>query len=61
LRYVDYPGGGLKLPVPPVLFDEDGGDPTPAPEFAEHTNEILLELGLNDTDIAELRSKRVVA
>jgi crotonobetainyl-CoA:carnitine CoA-transferase CaiB-like acyl-CoA transferase len=34
LRRVDYPDGGLKVPVPPILFDEEAGDPPPAPDFA---------------------------
>ncbi len=60
MRHVDYPGGGVKLPVPPVLFDEDGGEPPKAPDFAEHTDDILRELGRSDEDIKELRASRVV-
>jgi crotonobetainyl-CoA:carnitine CoA-transferase CaiB-like acyl-CoA transferase len=55
LRYVDYPGGGLKLPVPPILFDEEAGDPPPAPDFAVHTDEVLGEIGYSPDDIDCLR------
>jgi crotonobetainyl-CoA:carnitine CoA-transferase CaiB-like acyl-CoA transferase len=61
LRYVDYPGGGLKLPVPPILFDEEAGDPPPAPDFAVHTDEVLGELGCSPEEIARLRRAGVVA
>ena len=57
LRHVDYPDGGLKVPAPPILFDEDPGDPR-APDFAEHTDEILRELGCSDDDISRLRLGR---
>ncbi len=61
LRHVDYPDGGLKVPAPPILFDEDPGDPPRAPDFAEHTDEILRELGCSDDDISRLRDSGAVA
>jgi crotonobetainyl-CoA:carnitine CoA-transferase CaiB-like acyl-CoA transferase len=61
LRHVDYPDGGLKIPVPPILFDEEAGDPPPAPDFAAHTDELLRELGHDDDDIARLRAVGAVA
>jgi crotonobetainyl-CoA:carnitine CoA-transferase CaiB-like acyl-CoA transferase len=61
LRHVDYPGGGLKVPVPPILFDEEAGDPPPAPDFGAHTEEILRDLGITDAEVARLRAAGTVA
>jgi crotonobetainyl-CoA:carnitine CoA-transferase CaiB-like acyl-CoA transferase len=61
LRYVDYPGGGLKVPVPPILFDEEAGDPPPAPDFGAHTDEVLSALGISDDEVARLRAAGTVA
>jgi crotonobetainyl-CoA:carnitine CoA-transferase CaiB-like acyl-CoA transferase len=61
LRHVDYPDGGLKVPVPPILFDEEAGDPPPAPDFAAHTDDILREIGMTGDQIAALRSSGSVA
>jgi crotonobetainyl-CoA:carnitine CoA-transferase CaiB-like acyl-CoA transferase len=61
LRHVDYPDGGLKVPVPPVLFDEEAGDPPVAPDFAQHTDEVLAEIGCSAADVARLRASGVVA
>jgi crotonobetainyl-CoA:carnitine CoA-transferase CaiB-like acyl-CoA transferase len=60
VRYVDYPGGGVKLPIPPILFDEEGGDPPVAPDFAQHTDQVLTGLGCSTEDIARLRAGGVV-
>jgi crotonobetainyl-CoA:carnitine CoA-transferase CaiB-like acyl-CoA transferase len=56
MRHVDYPDGGFKLPIPAILFDEDGGEPPRAPDFAEHTDAILQDLGLRQDEIAALRA-----
>jgi crotonobetainyl-CoA:carnitine CoA-transferase CaiB-like acyl-CoA transferase len=61
LRHVDYPDGGLKIPVPPILFDEEAGDPPVAPDFGQHTDEVLGEIGCSAEEIARLRASGVVA
>jgi crotonobetainyl-CoA:carnitine CoA-transferase CaiB-like acyl-CoA transferase len=61
LRHVDYPDGGLKIPAPPILFDEDPGDPAPAPDFAAHTDEVLREVGIDEGEIARLRDLGAIA
>ena len=33
---------------------------SPAPELGQHTEQILLELGLSDVEIGELRVKRII-
>jgi crotonobetainyl-CoA:carnitine CoA-transferase CaiB-like acyl-CoA transferase len=61
LSEVAYPDGPLKVPAPPILFDEEPGAAPRAPDFAEHTDEILQELGCTDHEIAGLREARVIA
>jgi crotonobetainyl-CoA:carnitine CoA-transferase CaiB-like acyl-CoA transferase len=58
---VQYPNGSISLPVPPVLFDEEAGDVQPAPDYCQHTDEVLKEAGLSMDDIARYRSAGVVA
>ena len=60
LRPVEYPTGSVRLPIPPILFDEEGGDPPPAPDFGEHTDEVLGELGYSADDIASMRDAGVI-
>jgi crotonobetainyl-CoA:carnitine CoA-transferase CaiB-like acyl-CoA transferase len=60
LRSVDYPTGPLRLPSPPILFDEDPGDPPRAPDYGEHTDVILESLGFDGPAIEKLRSEGVV-
>lgn len=53
-------GTELSLVVPGVLFDQDSGQPMPAPEWGEHTEEVLTELAIDEVRIAELRQKGVI-
>lgn len=48
-------GTPRELVASPVQFDEEPFDLRRAPEFAEHTEEVLLELGMDWERIAELR------
>ena len=48
--------GDLKLVTSPVQFDVTASQPTPAPGFAEQTDEVLLELGLDWDRLFELKS-----
>lgn len=61
MRHVNYPDGGFKLPIPAILFNEDGGEPPRAPDFAEHTDTILQDLGCDAGEIARYRAAGIVA
>jgi crotonobetainyl-CoA:carnitine CoA-transferase CaiB-like acyl-CoA transferase len=44
------------------MFNEDAGPGNPAPNFAQHTNEVLAEIaGLTQERIHELRSSGAIA
>jgi crotonobetainyl-CoA:carnitine CoA-transferase CaiB-like acyl-CoA transferase len=60
LRTVEYPTGPLKIPVPPVLFNEQAGDPPPAPDYGAHTNDVLRELGYEEQRITQLHAQGTV-
>ncbi len=61
IRQVTYPTGTIALPVPPVLFDEEGGDIEAAPDYCQHTDEVLEEAGYTAEDIARYRKAGVIA
>jgi crotonobetainyl-CoA:carnitine CoA-transferase CaiB-like acyl-CoA transferase len=53
-------GGRIPLVTSPVQFDEQPGRPTRAPEHGEHTEVVLLDLGLSWDEIAALESRGAV-
>ena len=61
VRTVEDAAGSISLPVPPVLFDEEAGDIERAPEFAEHTHEVLQEFGFSAEDLARYVRAGVIA
>jgi crotonobetainyl-CoA:carnitine CoA-transferase CaiB-like acyl-CoA transferase len=52
---VDVDGVARELVVNPVQFDEQPPDLRRGPQFAEHTDEVLHEIGLSDDEILELK------
>jgi crotonobetainyl-CoA:carnitine CoA-transferase CaiB-like acyl-CoA transferase len=61
VRKAKYPDGSeLPLVVPGVLFDQDSGEPMPAPEWGQHTEQVLGELGMTSAHIAQLRLQGVI-
>jgi len=54
-------GGEMKLVTTPVNFYQNPASiRTPAPEIGQHTDEVLLDLGYNWDDIAQLKEQGVI-
>jgi crotonobetainyl-CoA:carnitine CoA-transferase CaiB-like acyl-CoA transferase len=53
-------GSQLTLVTSPVQFDEEPARPTRAPEQGEHTEAVLLNLGLSWDEIAKLKESAVI-
>jgi crotonobetainyl-CoA:carnitine CoA-transferase CaiB-like acyl-CoA transferase len=56
----DSTGKVMRMPAPPVMFDEEAGDPPRAPDFAEHTDQILREMGYDASAIQRYREAGTV-
>jgi crotonobetainyl-CoA:carnitine CoA-transferase CaiB-like acyl-CoA transferase len=52
---VDAEGNSQQLVASPVKFDDDPSALERAPQFAEHTDEVLRELGVDDDRLIELK------
>jgi crotonobetainyl-CoA:carnitine CoA-transferase CaiB-like acyl-CoA transferase len=52
---VDAEGNTQRLVASPVKFDDDSSQLTRAPQFAEHTDDVLRELGVDDERLIELK------
>jgi crotonobetainyl-CoA:carnitine CoA-transferase CaiB-like acyl-CoA transferase len=52
---VDAHGNRRRLVSNPVRFDEEPTELSRAPIFAEHTDEVLRELGMGDDELIELK------
>jgi len=62
IRTVEYGDKSQPVVMPPVMFNEDAGPCNRAPDFSEHTNEVLRDIGgFDDAKIAALRSAGVIA
>jgi crotonobetainyl-CoA:carnitine CoA-transferase CaiB-like acyl-CoA transferase len=58
---VEYAGGALSLVSPPVMFDSEPARATRAPEFGEHTDEVLTAAGYPAEVITKMRESGIVA
>ena len=52
---LDIDGARRELVANPVQFDQTPASLTRAPQFAEHTDEILYELGKSDDELINLK------
>jgi len=62
IRTVSYGEKSQPVVMPPVMFNEDAGPCGPAPDFGQHTDEVLSEIaGYDAARIAALRSAGAIA
>ena len=59
-QVTDVDGVPRELIQSPVLFDESPPEIDRAPQFAEHTDEILSEIGISDERLLELKIAGIV-
>ena len=59
-QVVDADGHSRELIQSPVLFDNDPPTLVRAPQFAEHTDAILAELGVSDERVIELKIAGII-
>ncbi len=60
LREVEGPNGKFPLVANPVQFDEQPPDLVRAPSMGEHTDEVLLELGITMEELLDYKVKGAV-
>ncbi|CAB5039652.1 MAG: CoA transferase [Actinobacteria bacterium] len=62
IRTVNYGDSQQPVIMPPIMFNEDAGPCDLAPNFNEHTDEVLQSIvGYDESKIAELRSAGAIA
>jgi crotonobetainyl-CoA:carnitine CoA-transferase CaiB-like acyl-CoA transferase len=54
-KVIDYDGKERELLTNPVQFDEQPQQLSRAPQFAEHTDEVLAELGISMDEAIQLK------
>jgi crotonobetainyl-CoA:carnitine CoA-transferase CaiB-like acyl-CoA transferase len=57
---IEHSGGNFRLPTGAVQFDEQPPVLTRGPEHGEHTEMLLLELGLDWDEIIKLKDNGVI-
>jgi crotonobetainyl-CoA:carnitine CoA-transferase CaiB-like acyl-CoA transferase len=50
----------LPVVAPPVRFEGEPAQPVRAPEFGEHTEEVLVEMGLSWEDLSALKDAKAI-
>jgi hypothetical protein len=49
------------MPAPAIQFDGEAGDPPRAPDFCEHTDDLLAGIGCDAEEISRWRAAGVIA